>query len=242
MKIEIFTGRMIELTPSGILRAIRDGLQYRAVSPAIRREIAALLASRPLPPRFSGCDRAIVSFDFNDACAVRGVLDRRTGKDFICLLDLDITRETYAQIGRENIPRMIRDLVDVALGLCDGSRAIRASALVKAARGRGAVMDQFLAAVAAAAKSRSRDVEYELVFACSDGLGSDADLRLRHEIEEVLGAALEASEKGEVIGGSIGGGEMEVHVRLPTSRNARAMLTDMIRTNGFQPPKRISRL
>jgi hypothetical protein len=57
-------------------------------------------------------------------------------------------------------------------------------------------------------KSRYKDVT--LVFETSAGLGNEAELALRHEIEEMLDELLGRTCLGSVDGGSIGGGTMEV--------------------------------
>jgi hypothetical protein len=90
--------------------------------------------------------------------------------------------------------------------------------------------------------SKRSMLDLTLVFAIgSDYLGSDSDLKLRHAIEAQLDAYLVEHALGEVDGGSIGNGSMEVFVTVSCGlRKARELIQAFLRERSFPSPTKIT--
>jgi|GEM_PF-7075432 len=73
-------------------------------------------------------------------------------------------------------------------------------------------------------------------------LGSEEEYSIRHDIEEQLDVFLQAENLGEVEGGSIGGGIMEVHIALKgTLKNAKPRIVSFLAEHGFPMPLSITK-
>lgn len=89
---------------------------------------------------------------------------------------------------------------------------------------------------------RDQGCECQLVWECAEDFGTDAELHRRRQIQDMLDAVLMERGLGSVSGGSIGSGEMEVHVSLTNRRSATRIIGDLVRTLGLPTPKRIELL
>lgn len=89
-------------------------------------------------------------------------------------------------------------------------------------------------------ESSTKSNGVEVVFRTdTKSLGSEEDLKLRHEIETCLDKFLQARDLGEVDGGSIGGGTMEVFctVNVPL-KECKQLVTAFLEESGF--PKAVT--
>ncbi|MBD8525508.1 hypothetical protein [Pseudomarimonas arenosa] len=240
MIVELFLGRTIELTFAGLANYVRDLFLYRSVSGPTRQQIEIVLREARLPSRFDGCIRAIFSFSLSDRCRIEEVLVRRPENDWIFLMSIDLTRESFADIGANSFPLVVGTLLRTALNLSSGMAVVRGVDVLRSATGQNRETDLFVSHARRDETDRGRGLE--VVFDCSGGLGSTADLDLRHQIEQILDEALIDAGCGKVVGGSIGGGEMEVHVDASSVRLAKRTIVDTLKRNDLPLPKRIARV
>lgn len=241
MKIDLILGRTIELGLAGIARYVLESMHYRRMTGGISKAVASALEKSELPAEFDGCIRAVLSFCLEDESRIDEILVRRAKNDWIFLMELDMSREVYHEIGSSSVPLVVGTLLEVALQLAQTSRPVGRADLLRAAAGMNGVTDTFLSSIRERA-ARAACVELEVVFDCSQGLGTEAEIELRHTIEQVLNDGLAARGFGEAVGGSAGGGEMEVHIETNSERKATKLILQLLETHGLPKPKRIERI
>lgn len=224
LEIVVSIDSAVEISITGILKAVKSRLVRQRIAGSLKRQVTKLLSEGPYRELVAGRARGHVFVELEDVyrSIEPALFPANESWCQLCAVS-EVTAEFLAlsaPVQVERICTRVRESLDRYLVAKGADRGGRARASSK--------------------KSTSlSSYAWTAVFPCDAGLGSDADVRLRHDMESALEGFLQAEGLGEVEGGSIGSGSMEVHFstrsRKSTSQIEKSVRAFLARA-GFPVP------